>query len=255
MSRFDAPSGPVGGGGEGPGGRMPDGGQAPGGHHDCGFDAGAYVLGALEPAEAERFRAHLAACAVCRDEVAALQAVVDELPLAAPQVRVPRALRRRVMAEVRASAGARPQRRLRGGAWRSSMPSWGAPALAALAAVLIGVGVGLGLSSGSGSTHVVRASVSARSASVVLRISGSHGELILRGMPQPPAGKIYEVWLQRASGPPQPTSALFGVTSAGDGTVSVPGDLGGVKQVLVTPEPLGGSRAPTHAPVISARLA
>ena len=51
---------------------------------DCGGDAAAYVLGALEPLEVDAFRAHLAGCIVCRDEVAALQQVADALPMAAP---------------------------------------------------------------------------------------------------------------------------------------------------------------------------
>src|SRR5439155_16719061 len=70
---------------------------------DCGRDAGAYVLGCLEASELEDFRRHLAGCVVCRDEVAALQLVVELLPMAAPQLAVPRALRRRVLAEVRAA--------------------------------------------------------------------------------------------------------------------------------------------------------
>ena len=42
--------------------------QSMSGQHDCGADAAAYVLGALEPAEAEAFTRHLATCVVCRDE-------------------------------------------------------------------------------------------------------------------------------------------------------------------------------------------
>ncbi|MDQ6810286.1 MAG: hypothetical protein M3Z95_00110, partial [Actinomycetota bacterium] len=62
------------------------------------------------------------------------------------------------------------------------------------------------------------------------------------------------VWLKRSGRPPTPTTALFDVTAAGAAAVDVPGDLHGVGEVLVTPEPRRGSRAPTHAPVIVARL-
>ena len=34
-------------------------------NRDCGADAAAYVLGALEPAEAEAFRRHMTSCVVC----------------------------------------------------------------------------------------------------------------------------------------------------------------------------------------------
>ena len=67
------------------------------GERDCGADAAAFVLGALEPSEAEAFRRHMASCVVCRDEVASLQQVADVLPMSAPQYDVPRGLRKRVM--------------------------------------------------------------------------------------------------------------------------------------------------------------
>jgi anti-sigma-K factor RskA len=224
---------------------------------DCGRDAGAYALGALPPDEADEFRRHMAACAVCRDEVAALQAVVDELPMAAPQLPASRALKRRVIAHARAERVATVRR---GSQRRTSRPrapsARGALALAAAVAMLALIVAGLTLSPGrSPGTRDVRASVFAPSASVVVRLTQGHGELIVRRMPAAPAGKVYEVWLRRRGGLPMPTSALFDVTSAGAAVVDVPGDLAGVKEVLVTPEPLGGSLVPTHAPVIIARLA
>jgi hypothetical protein len=75
-------------------------------------------------------------------------------------------------------------------------------------------------------------------------------------MPAPPPGHIYQVWIKRAAaGAPIATSALFGVTAGGGAVVGVPGDVRGVREVLVTPERLGGSQRPTHTPVIIARLA
>lgn len=224
---------------------------------DCGRDTGAYVLGALGLDEAAEFRRHMATCVVCRDEVAALQSVVDELPMAAPQLPAPRALKRRVIAGARAKRvpAARPGSARR--AWRPLSPSVrGALALAAAAAIVAVVVVGLTHSPGpSPGTRVVRASVTTQSGSAVVRVTQGHGELILRRMPPAPAGKVYEVWLRRPGATPTPTSVLFDVTSAGAARVDVPGDLHGVREVLVTPEPLGGSRVPTHAPVILARLA
>ena len=87
-----------------------------------------------------------------------------------------------------------------------------------------------------------------------LRITGSRGELIVSRMPAPPAGKVYEVWLGRPNGAPTPTNALFSVSSRGAAEVDVPGNLHDVSQVMVTPEPAGGSRVPTHAPVVVANL-
>lgn len=119
-------------------------------------------------------------------------------------------------------------------------------ALAAFGAVKL-------LSGGSG-TKVIQASVAGSSGRAELHVASGHGELILSDFPPPPAGHVYEVWLKRSARAPSPTSALFSVTSAGSGDVVVPGNLRGVDEVLVTPEPDGGSRAPTHAPVIVAQL-
>jgi anti-sigma-K factor RskA len=224
---------------------------------DCGRDTGAYVLGALTPEESDDFRRHMATCVVCRDEVAALQSVVEELPMAAPQLPARRALKRRVIAAARAERVATARRGSDRRAWLPGAPSArGALALTAALAMVALVVAGLTHSPGpSPQTRVVRASVVAPLASAVVRLSAEHGELIVRGMPAAPAGKVYEVWLRRRGGSPTPTSALFDVTSAGAAVVAVPGNLHGVEEVLVTPEPLGGSRVPTHAPVILARLA
>jgi anti-sigma factor RsiW len=225
-------------------------------NHDCGGDAAAYVLGALEPEEAEAFVRHMASCVVCRDEVAALQQVVDALPMAAPQYAAPASLRRRVMRSVRseprqpARAGAKPGRA--GASWRIPRQSGLLrPALAgALAAVAaLAIVVGLQLSGGGSSPRVIQASLG----SAEVRVSGGHGELIVRHLPPPPPGHIYEVWLKRGNQAPSP-STLFSVTSAGTSDVGLPGSVRGVDEVMVTPEPLGGSRVPTHAPVIDAHL-
>jgi anti-sigma-K factor RskA len=226
----------------------------------CGADAAAYVLGALEDHELDTFRAHMAQCAVCRDEVASLHGVVDSLPLTAPPVQVSRALKRRVMDGVRAEPmGAREARRQP--RWRPSfeMPSLGRPALAGgallAAAVLAFAGIELA-GGGSTSTRVIQASVAgpAREAAAYVRLQGGRGELVLAHMPAAPPGHIYEVWLKRDGETVRPTSSLFGVTSAGTAAVDVPGNLRNVNQVLVTAEPLGGSSVPTSAPVIVARL-
>ncbi len=214
---------------------------------ECGEDAGAYVLGALEPPEAEAFRRHLAECAACREEVAAFEGVTEALPAAGAQYELPRGLRRRVMREVRgtpknASAG-RP-RTVR--APRRFSLAWGGGLAAVVAAVIVAVVLVTGGSSG---TRVIQASVG----SAQLRIAGGHGDLVVRRLPRPPSGRIYEMWLQRGTAQPVPTGTLFSTTSNGTAAVGVPGSLHGVSAVLVTQEPAGGARAPPRAPGIVAR--
>jgi anti-sigma factor RsiW len=224
--------------------------------HDCGADVAAYALGALEPAEAESFRSHLASCAVCRDELASFEQVTAVLAMSAPQHRAPKALRRRVLGEVARDARATAPRR---SVWpwrvQFSLPR---PALALGAGLAVAVIVVAGLqlgSSGSSGVRVYQANVTGSTGTAEVRVTGGHAELVLHHFAAPPAGKIYEVWLERPHQNPQPTSALFSVTATGDGDVDVPGSLRGVSLVMVTPEPAGGSPVPTHAPVLSAKVA
>jgi anti-sigma-K factor RskA len=220
-----------------------------------GVDVAPYALGALEPVEAEAFAEHLQTCVVCRDELAEFERVVAALPLSVPPHRAPRSLRRRVLGavdgEARPTSGRSSPRRL-----RLVLPR---PALAAgLAAVVVALAVFAGLELGSGptspATRVFAAQVRGLPGTAKLEVTGNRAELIVHHLAAPPAGHVYEVWLARGRQAPMPTTALFSVTTAGDGDVAVPGSLRGVNTVMVTPEPAGGSRVPTHAPVILAHL-
>jgi anti-sigma-K factor RskA len=238
-------------------------------------DAGSYVLRALPDDEHERFEAHLATCEGCRREVADLQMAADTLPLAAVQVRPPPELRDRIMAVVRSeaellnAAGARtdepgaepaPAARPRRRGWR--WPAFSLrPLPAALAAgvlVVAGVVGGIVLSGGS-DTSTVTGTVriaSAPAARASLELSDDATNLQVRGMPPPPSGKVYQVWLKRPNQDPTPTTALFRVDAKGSADVEVQrGRLKGVDQVLVTAEPDGGSMAPTSDPVLVASTA
>ncbi len=224
---------------------------------ECG-QAAAYVLDALEPEDIDRYDRHLRACLACREEVARLQPAVDLLAQATPRAPAPETLRERVMSQVRAEAEL-----LRAAAPRGDLPPrrrqysrrWAA--LTAAAALGCGVGVGV-LVAGSGGQSSLRvpaqvAHAASTARAELVRTSG-HTELILSHMPPPPVGKIYQVWLARPGRSPQPTDALFSVNKAGSGSVAVPGNLTGVRQVMVTAEPLGGSRHPTSPPIIIATL-
>lgn len=219
---------------------------------DCGGDAAAYVLGALEPHEVEAFRAHLRGCAICRDEVEALGGVVQALPLATHQYEPPRRLKRRVMNDVRreqAAAGARvamPRR-----IWRGPRELF-AGATAALA-VAAGAVTAIELSAGAAAT-VFTAQVTGISGSAQVRVTGGHAELVVRHLTAPERGHVYEVWLRRGKAAPVPANVLFGVNSSGNADVGIPLDHH-VTTVMVTQEPRGGEPKPTNSPVIVARLA
>jgi anti-sigma-K factor RskA len=228
----------------------------------CGGNAAPYVLGALADEEHEAFRVHLESCSVCREEVAALHVVASALPAAAPQLSAPPELKRRVMASVREDARRRAGAGSRVGtlAWLRWRPNM---AVAVLAAVVVALAV-VALSSGSGSsgggagstaTRVIRAQVLPARASASLSVAGGRAQLSIADMPQTAPGRVYEVWTKRsASGRALPTDALFTVDAAGAASVGVPGSVSGVREIMVTSEPLGGSRVPTLPALIVARL-
>lgn len=233
----------------------------------CGGNVAPYVLGALTEREHEDFARHMESCAVCREEVAALELVAATLPAAAPHMRAPAELKQRVMSSVREDAHRRRAqdasrrtgrdatraRRSAGLAWLRWQPNLVAGALAA-AAIVLAV-IAFAPAGGGGATHVYRAAVLAHGASASLSVSDGHAQLNIADMPQASAGHVYEMWIKRsAGGRPLPTDALFTVDADGAASVGVPGSVSGVREVMVTSEPLGGSRVPTLPALIVARL-
>src|SRR5690348_14025545 len=96
-------------------------------HDELRDSAGPWVLGALDDDEAWRFSAHLDVCESCREEVERLRVAVAALPLAAPPVEPPPALKARLMnivqaeAEERRAASAAPAPASRWRSWLGAM--------------------------------------------------------------------------------------------------------------------------------------
>jgi anti-sigma factor RsiW len=222
-------------------------------------DVGAYLLGALEPAEQAAFEGHLASCPSCRDEVEQLRLAVDALPRSVEPFAAPPSLKRSLMAAVREDA--RPARRSLAERLGLSRLAIGLrPQLALGAALLLVLGVVLGtqLSGGSGGQRVIaavpdRTRVPDASATVTLP-SDRNGPAQLRvtGLPAPKSGQVYEIWLKR--GDQLQPGPLFNVDARGNGAGAIPDDLGGVSAVLVTRERTGGAQVPSEAPILSARI-
>jgi len=237
-------------------------------HERWADSAAAYLLGALPETEAAAYEAHLADCPLCREEVEELDVAVRALPTAVDPVAPPPALKARIMAEVEreaavlAAAGpeadrpARPARRERERPRRGwlGLPRWVPVAVAAV--LLIGVAIGTQLSGSGGRT--VQATVldkgRAPDAAAEVEVSSDGATLVAHGLPAPPSGRVYQIWLKRPGKAPEPTSALFTPRRDGTATATVPGDLNGVAQMLVTDEPRGGSRQPTTSPLLSAAM-
>jgi hypothetical protein len=125
-----------------------------------------------------------------------------------------------------------------------------APVAVAAALLLVGAGIGIGVTElRSGPDRTIQAKMEntagAERANAEVEINGDDARLVARGLPAPPSGRLYQVWLKRDGHAPEPTAALFKPNRDGTATASVPGSLEGVDQVMVTDEPDGGSPQPT----------
>lgn len=232
-----------------------------------GDTAAAYVLGALPEDEAYSFELHLTGCAMCQRDIHQLASAADVLGAAVPAVPAPPDLGARIKRIVRAEAellqaagpeADRPAVKARG-RWRSIRPRFalaGTVAVGAVCGLVIGASV---LGGSTPSTRAISAQVLqpgvAQDASATLHVTGQSGTLSVSHFPSPPTGRVYEVWELGSGKSPRPTDALFSVNSSGNGTVAVPGSLHGVREILVTAEPLGGSLHPTRSPIIEATTA
>jgi hypothetical protein len=79
-----------------------------------------------------------------------------------------------------------------------------------------------------------------------LAVNGDSGELKLTRAPQPPAGRVYQLWYQH--GKTIERGGIFRPRSDGSYDARVP--VGGANAVLVTVERDGGAPAPTGPPVM-----
>ena len=233
-------------------------------------DVGAYLLGALSAEEAAAFERHARACHACADELERLGVAVEALPRSVPPLRPPPTLKRSLMRAVRDDpraarvAGRWPRaghRRLAGRA----LVRGRVPALAAgLAALALGIGIGAGLDELGGGDRDRQASKTLPARVQSPRLAGASGELVLdprapaallrvRGVRQPPAGRVYQVWVQR--GEQFRSAGLLAVRADGTGAAAVTASLRGARAVHVTRERRGGAPAPTEPPVLSVKIA
>jgi len=227
--------------------------------HDRFADtAGAYVLGALPDDERSAYAAHLATCTTCQAEVEELSLAAAALPMAAPAMKPPPALKARIMAEVEREAALlasasepRPEPRKRR-SWRFFSLPMGAVAALACTALLAGVLGGALLFGGGGSTVPFEMAPSLQAASAELEVDGDKAILVANDLPAPPQGRVYMVWLVE-DGTPKPTSALFTPRGDGSATASVTG-LGDAEAVVVNTEQSPDVDAPTSDVLMTATL-
>jgi anti-sigma-K factor RskA len=226
-------------------------------HERWSEELSAYLLGALEPPEAEALEHHIAGCERCRTELRWLVPALDALPETIERIEPPPQLRARLMAEVHEELGTEPEpapghpvlERLRAA---FTGPHW-RPLVAGVAVVLIAaavVGYEVGSNGGSEGGGVATTTFEHREPSGVLAsvvMEGEHGRLRLSNVAELPPDRVLEAWVRR-NGEIEPVPTLFVPNSRGEAATTL-GNMDGVDTVMVTTEPPGGSRAPTSNPI------
>lgn len=235
-----------------------------------------YALGALDAEERMLVDVHLAQCPECRAELDLFRPVVASLAFAA-EVREPSPeLRDRVLAQVAASpidfvaARERKQRRRR----LTTFRGW-ALAIAAVFVGLVVWNVMLQVQVMQQRDHLQEqvevVALLALSDQVGFALQGTevapqakgrlipnpdgHGAaLVVEGMPAPPAGRVYQLWLVRPDGH-RDSGGLFTVEDGRSAIyVHPPTSFSNYTAVGVTDEPAGGSPEPTGTKVLGGKL-
>ena len=148
-------------------------------------EVAAYLLGKLEPEEAERFEAHLDGCADCRRHLEELGGLPALLAQAAPATPVP---------EAGVAEAPVPDRRAW---WRRR---WVLVAVAAALVVALAVPGALLVFGGGGGevtrlTLVAAEGAQGRGQVTITRTSaGRSFDVRIEGLDSPPAGSLYELW-------------------------------------------------------------
>jgi anti-sigma factor RsiW len=203
------------------------------------------LLGELPPATAVAVDRHLAGCDPCRRDLAAVAVAasalrdVARLPMVAavdlPALALP------------ADAPAHPPQPAPVAGGRSRRSRWLLGAAAVLVALLLGIGgltVGRDRDAGRGQTVALGAPAGG-GATAEARMRGAGDQQIMtitaQGLPRPPAGAHYEVWLVGDPGEELPVGVL---APGGEGVWSLPAEVAArYRTIDVTLEPADGNPA------------
>jgi anti-sigma-K factor RskA len=245
-------------------------------HEELEDAIAAWVLGATDPGEAERVSRHLEGCASCRAIAARLGKVTNAIPMAVEEVEPSPGLRQRIMAaaaseQIGSRAGRPEVQALRVSPRRRRIAARlfdRVPVTAAAAVVLIALAAGLVVGDLAGRSvapavpsQVARFSLGghdsmtgARAAVIDLKSDGI-AFVDFSGLPPPPSGKVYELWL---IGPSNRVDAagVFIPDGNGNKVVVVSRPLAGYVTMAVTTEQgPGGVAAPTQQPQLFGSIA
>ena len=282
--------------------------------------AGLYVLDALEPAEEDAVRSHLATCGKPHADFAAVGSVVPALLATIQPVEPPAELRAQVLATIAATpqvadatalpratpaappapvapapvapapapvapvapapAGVRPagpislpaerERRAArfGRTWQTVVAAAAVLLIVVLGATTfafqrqaadaearantLSAAIAASLDPNSSTASLRGSGVAAAAAGFAAFPPSGGGYLVIRGLPDVPAGKTYEAWFL-AGTTPYP-SVLLTVGSDGLAVVKDLAMVPGADAMALTVEPAGGSQAPTSTPIVVGKM-
>jgi len=216
-------------------------------HTKWSEDLAAYMLGALEPGEADGFERHLEGCERCQNDRRWFEPAVRSLPEAVERQEPPPQLRAALMAEVGADAQPQTQpARRRSWSW-FARPAMALAVLILAVAVVAGYEIGKGGSGeGGGSSTLVSQQ---HGIDVKMVREGDGGTLHLASLHQLPPDKVLEAWVRR-EGTVEPVPALLVPDRKGQAETTI-ADMHGVDTVMVTEEPQGGSEEPTSPAIVT----
>jgi anti-sigma-K factor RskA len=246
-------------------------------HDELESSVAAYVLGAADADDRDRLRAHLEACAGCRELAARLARGVSALALEPEPVQPPKRLEERILAAAAAARGKAeppPQRmpRIVVGRPRVRFRLPGLRGvLAAAAAILVfaaGTAAGLTLDRWGPvrpGSQPATAQVQRYQFTGTGPMAGVQGSAIylkqdnvtlvdLKNMPPVDRTHVYELWLITNDGRPLPAGVF---TPATDGSRIAVLDRGlkGIRSLAVTTEPApDGSTTPSQTPQLAAQV-
>ena len=232
-------------------------------HEDYKEMIPAHALSSLDAAEERALNEHLETCAECRRDLDEWEAVAASLALSADPIEPSTEVRRNLLTQIRSEKNvvplARPQRNL----W-NSLGSLGQIAAVILFAALIIAVIVLWQQN---RRHQQETTLVEILSSPGARMKDLHGTneapgasakivydwtgraiLLVNGLPQPPAGKEYQLWFIEPKRAPRPGNT-FSTDSAGRAQVNehIQAQDRDYSVMAVTLEPAGGAQSPTGA--------
>lgn len=248
--------------------------DAPVNHSDFEELAAGFVLGALEPDEEQTFQRHLEGCAACRTGVRELEEVSASFAYVPPAAEAPASLRASLRRRTGLTLRRRATRRI--GSWQGTRVLVRAVAVAAVLAVFALSLWNLALrdqrqidqarlatleeaarlvNDATASRVALTGSAAERGAQATVLASSrqDRGVLVIEGLPQPPAGRVWELWsLPRGDVALAAKTVVFRFRSQpGMHTVQFSMPLQPTTGFAITEEPgPAGSSHPTSNPVL-----